>query len=331
MASTLSTQHRTVLVASPRSFCAGVERAIRTVEQLLDTYAGTARTVYVRKEIVHNSHVVADLRRRGAIFVDELTDIPPGDRDAVVVFSAHGVSPAVREEARRRGLQVIDATCPLVAKVHAEARRYTARGDTIVLIGHAGHEEVEGTLGEAAGPGQAVLIESAADVATLDLPDPGRIAFLTQTTLAVDETADVIAALKARFPHAHGPGAEDICYATTNRQLAISAVARRADVILVLGSANSSNSARMVEIACRAGTPAHLIDDASQIDPAWLRGARVIGLSAGASAPQHLVNEVIAQLGKYGPVRVEELTTAVETQRFAPPAQARTPEEGDTA
>jgi 4-hydroxy-3-methylbut-2-enyl diphosphate reductase len=299
------------------------------VEQVLDAYAGTGRTVYVRKQIVHNSHVVAGLRERGAVFVDELEDIPAGDRDAVVVYSAHGVSPAVRQEALRRGLEAVDATCPLVAKVHAEARRHAARGDTIVLIGHAGHEEVEGTLGEA--PGQAVLVESAADVAALDPPDRARVAFLTQTTLAVDETDELIGALKARFPGARGPGADDICYATTNRQAAISEVARQADVVLVVGSANSSNSVRMAEVARRAGVPAYLVDDASQVEPDWLRDARVIGLSAGASAPQHLVDAVIAEIARHEPVQVTELATAVETQRFAPPGAWAAGYEGGAA
>ncbi|MBY8852037.1 4-hydroxy-3-methylbut-2-enyl diphosphate reductase, partial [Saccharothrix sp. MB29] len=232
-----------VLLASPRSFCAGVERAIDIVDRLLDQRGGP---VHVRKQIVHNTHVVAELEARGAVFVDELDAVPDG---ATVVFSAHGVSPAVREEAERRGLDVVDATCPLVTKVHAEARRYAARGDTVVLIGHAGHEVVEGTLGEA--PDRVVLVETAADVAALEVPDPARVSYLTQTTLAVDETAEVLDALRARFPALRGPSSADICYATTNRQDAVREVARDADLVLVVGSANSSNSVRLVELARR--------------------------------------------------------------------------------
>ncbi|MFJ1754842.1 4-hydroxy-3-methylbut-2-enyl diphosphate reductase [Kitasatospora sp. NPDC088134] len=309
--------HRTVLLASPRSFCAGVERAIDAVERLLDA-PGREAPVYVRKQIVHNTHVVAGLAARGAVFVEELDAVPPG---ATVVLSAHGVSPRVREQARQRHLTVVDATCPLVAKVHSEARRFAARGDTVVLIGHAGHEEVEGTLGEV--PESTVLVQNAAQAAGLTVPDPAKVSYLTQTTLALDETAAVIGALRERFPLLQGPPGDDICYATTNRQLAVEAVARRADLVLVVGSANSSNSVRMVEVVRRGGTEAHLIEDASAIVPAWLDRARVVGLSAGASAPPELVTEVIKALGAHGPVTVEELTTTVEDVTFQPPAPVR--------
>jgi 4-hydroxy-3-methylbut-2-enyl diphosphate reductase len=278
----------TVLLAAPRSFCAGVERAIAVVEQLLDQRGGP---IYVRKQIVHNLHVVTDLQARGAVFVDELDAVPDG---ATVVFSAHGVSPMVRTEAADRGLEVIDATCPLVTKVHVEARRFATRGDTVILIGHAGHEEVEGTLGEA--PGRTILVQSAGEVAELEVADPGRVSYLTQTTLAVDETAEVIEALRARFPALRGPGSNDICYATTNRQDALSAIAAESDLVLVVGSANSSNSVRLVEIARRHGTPSYLIDDAGDIRPEWLDGVGVVGLTAGASAPPRLVDAVITAL-----------------------------------
>ena len=305
---------RTVLLAAPRSFCAGVERAVDAVEDVLASRAGP---VHVRKQIVHNTHVVADLESRGAIFVDELDDVPDG---ATVVFSAHGVSPQVRDEAAGRGLDVVDATCPLVSKVHAEARRFAARGDTIVLIGHAGHEETVGTLGEA--PERTVLVECVADVETVQVPDPSRVSYLTQTTLAVDETAAIIAALRARFPAVRGPGGDDICYATTNRQDALVAIARDADVVFVVGSANSSNSVRLVELAGRHDTPAHLVEDARGIRPEWVDPARVIGLTAGASAPPGLVEDVISVLRGYGPLVVEERETARETVRFLPPVGA---------
>jgi 4-hydroxy-3-methylbut-2-enyl diphosphate reductase len=306
---------RTVLLASPRSLCAGVERAIEIVERALDLRGAP---VYVRKQIVHNAHVVADLESRGAVFVEELDEVPDG---AVVVFSAHGVSPLVRTDADRRALTVIDATCPLVTKVHAEARRAAVRGDTIVLIGHAGHEEVEGTLGQA--PGRTVLVEDADGIAALEIPGSARVSYLTQTTLALDETAATINALIDRFPDATGPGAEDICYATTNRQRAVAAVAAEADLVLVVGSANSSNSVRLVELARRLGTSAHLIEDASGIRPEWLERATVIGLSAGASAPPHLVAQVIEHLAALGPVRIDERQVTTETVRFALPWSLR--------
>ncbi|GAA3287604.1 4-hydroxy-3-methylbut-2-enyl diphosphate reductase [Dactylosporangium vinaceum] len=305
----------TVLLAAPRSFCAGVERAVEIVEKALEQ---RAHPVYVRKQIVHNSHVVAALEARGAVFVDELDEVPDG---ATVVFSAHGVSPAVRAEADRRGLAVVDATCPLVTKVHAEARRFAGRGDTVILVGHAGHEEVEGTLGEA--PRRTVLVADVAGVAALEVEDPERVSYLTQTTLAADEVAEVVAALRARFPRLRGPGSDDICYATTNRQEAVKAIARDADVVLVVGSANSSNSQRLVELARRLGTPAHLIDDVRGVRAEWLAGARVVGLSAGASAPPRLVDEVIEVLRARGPVTVQERAVAAEHLQFALPPAVR--------
>jgi 4-hydroxy-3-methylbut-2-enyl diphosphate reductase len=309
------TEHppRSVLLASPRSFCAGVERAIEIVERLLDQRGGP---IYVRKQIVHNVHVVRSLEARGAVFVEELSEVPIG---ATAVFSAHGVSPAVRAEARERSLDVLDATCPLVTKVHAEARRFAERGDTIVLIGHAGHEEVEGTLGEA--PEKMVLVETVADVEALEITGP--VSYLTQTTLAVDETAEVVEALERKFPQVRGPGSDDICYATTNRQVAIREVAAQSDLVLVVGSKNSSNSVRMVELAARGGTPAYLIDDASEIDPAWLSGVTSVGLSAGASAPPELVDEVVAALEALGSVSVSTHTTATETIAFTLPRAVR--------
>jgi len=306
---------RRVLLAGPRSFCAGVERAIEIVERVLDQRGAP---VYVRKQIVHNTHVVADLERRGAVFVDELSEVPDG---ACVVFSAHGVSPAVRDEAARRGLDAIDATCPLVAKVHAEARRFAADGYLVVLIGHAGHEEVEGTLGEA--PESTVLVESAADVARLRPADPGKVAYLMQTTLAVDEAVDVAAALTERFPQARVPGSDDICYATTNRQRAIRAVAGESDLVLVAGSANSSNSVRLVETAQRAGAAAHLIDGPSDIQLGWLAGVSTIGLTAGASAPPAVVEDIITALSGLGPVEVTERVITTENIRFGLPKEVR--------
>jgi 4-hydroxy-3-methylbut-2-en-1-yl diphosphate reductase len=306
---------RTVLLASPRSFCAGVERAIAVVEQLLDQRGGP---VYVRKQIVHNVHVVAELQARGAVFVEELDAVPQG---AMVVLSAHGVSPAVRAQAVDRGLEVVDATCPLVTKVHAQARRFAARGDTVVLIGHAGHEEVEGTLGEA--PTQTVLVQSASEVAHLQVVDPERVSYLTQTTLAVDEVAEIVEALRARFPALRGPASSDICYATTNRQDALTAIAAESDLVLVIGSANSSNSVRLVELAHRCGRPSYLIDDPADLRPEWLEGVGVVGLTAGASAPPRLVDAVIAALATLGPVTVVERETTRETVQFTLPATVR--------
>jgi 4-hydroxy-3-methylbut-2-en-1-yl diphosphate reductase len=306
---------RTILLASPRSFCAGVERAIEVVERALELRGGP---LYVRRQIVHNTHVVSDLEGRGAVFVDELDAVPDG---ATVVFSAHGVSPAVRDEAARRGLHVIDATCPLVTKVHSEGRRFAARGDTVILIGHGGHEEVEGTMGEA--PERMVLVETAADVDALEVPDPSRVSYLTQTTLAVDETAEVVEALHRRFPALRGPASDDICYATTNRQDALTAVTADAELVLVVGSANSSNSVRLVELAHRHDTPAHLIDGPGDIRPEWLAGVSVVGLTAGASAPPRLVDAVGDALGGLGAVTVTERETTRETVRFGLPPSIR--------
>ncbi|MBT2414324.1 4-hydroxy-3-methylbut-2-enyl diphosphate reductase [Streptomyces sp. ISL-12] len=305
---------RRVLLAGPRSFCAGVERAIEIVERALEQRGAP---VYVRKQIVHNVTVVDDLARRGAVFVEELDEVPD---EATVVFSAHGVSPAVRREADRRGLDVIDGTCPLVAKVHAEARRFAARGDTVVLVGHAGHEEVEGTLGEA--PESMVLVSTPDEVQDLP-PDVGQLSYLTQTTLAVDETAEVVGALKDRFPQLQEPPTDDICYATTNRQAALKAIVEESDLVLVVGSENSSNSVRLVELARREGTRAELIDRADDIRPQWLTDVRTVGLTAGASAPPALVTEVVDRLGTFGPVQVEEREIARETVSFDLPSPVR--------
>jgi 4-hydroxy-3-methylbut-2-en-1-yl diphosphate reductase len=299
-----------VLLASPRSFCAGVERAIQTVLDVLEHYGPP---VYVRKQIVHNTHVIKDLAGKGAIFVDELDEVPDG---AVVVFSAHGVSPAVSADADRRGLQVVDATCPLVSKVHAEARRFARRGDTILLIGHAGHEEIEGTYGEA--PENIRVVGTVEDAATVAVPDPGQVSYLTQTTLAVDEVHTIVDALRERFPKLQAPPDDDICYAATNRQDAVRAVARRAEVVFVIGSANSSNSLRLVEVAQREGARAWLLDDASQLRRQWLDGVTAVGLSAGTSAPPHLVEGFLEALRAFGPIQVEELVTAAESVYFAP-------------
>jgi 4-hydroxy-3-methylbut-2-en-1-yl diphosphate reductase len=306
---------RQVLLAGPRSFCAGVERAIEIVERILQQHGPP---VYVRKQIVHNSHVVAGLEERGAIFVDELSEVPDG---AQVVFSAHGVAPAVRAEAERRGLTTVDATCPLVAKVHAEARRFAADGYLVALIGHAGHEEVEGTLGEA--PESVALVETADDVSRLRPADPGKVAYLMQTTLAMDEAAGIADALRERFPAARAPGSDDICYATTNRQRAARAVAAESDLVLVAGSANSSNSVRLVETAQRAGPPAYLIDGPSDIELGWLAGVSTIGLTAGASAPPAVVQDIITALGGLGTVEVSERVVTTENIRFSLPKEVR--------
>jgi 4-hydroxy-3-methylbut-2-enyl diphosphate reductase len=306
---------RRILLAAPRSFCAGVERAIEIVELALEQRGAP---VYVRKQIVHNEHVVADLERRGAIFVDELDEVPHG---ATTVFSAHGVSPAVRSEAAERGLDVIDATCPLVSKVHAEARRFADAGNTVLLIGHAGHEEIEGTAGEA--PDATILVEDVHDAERVELPDETRVTYLTQTTLAVDETEEIVATLRERFPALRGPSSDDICYATTNRQVAVRSVARQSDVLLVVGSRTSSNSLRLVEVAEREGTPAYLVDDETEIDLAWIANAGTVGLSAGASAPEPLVRNVIESIEALGGATVEEQTTTTESLRFRLPKEVR--------
>jgi 4-hydroxy-3-methylbut-2-enyl diphosphate reductase len=306
---------REVVLASPRASCAGVERAIEIVERVLEDRGAP---IYVRKQIVHNVHVVRSLEARGAIFVDELDEVPHGQ---TVIFSAHGVSPAVREAARERELDVIDATCPLVSKVHAEARRFANAGFDIVLVGHEGHEEVEGTFGEA--PERIQIVANADEVAGVTVADPKRVAYLSQTTLAVDETDAVVAALLERFPEAVGPPSSDICYATQNRQDAVRALARDCDLILVVGSSNSSNSKRLVEVARRAGCNAQLIDDAAQIPPALLLGVHRVGLTAGASAPEALVEQVLAALGGLGEVSVSERNVATETMQFKLPPEVR--------
>lgn len=300
---------RKVLLAAPRGYCAGVERAVEAVERALATYGPP---VYVRKQIVHNLHVVRDLEAKGAVFVEEETEVPEG---AVVVLSAHGVAPEVYENARARGLTVLDATCPLVTKVHLEARRFAREGRTIVLIGHAGHEEVVGTTGQA--PERTVLVQDVEEARRLRVDDPANLAYLTQTTLSVDETNEIIAVLRERFPAIVGPPREDICYATQNRQDAVKAIARRADVVLVIGSVNSSNSNRLAEVAREAGTPAYLVDDETEVDPAWLEGAEVVGLTSGASAPEWLVERMLAYLAGLGATEVEEVTLATERLRFS--------------
>jgi 4-hydroxy-3-methylbut-2-enyl diphosphate reductase len=302
---------RTAVLAAPRSFCAGVDRAIDIVEAALQRHP---HPVYVRRQIVHNAHVVHDLERRGAVFVEELEDVPDG---TTVVFSAHGVAPAVRDEAARRGLNVIDATCPLVAKVHTEARRFAARGDTVLLIGHDGHDETEGTLGEV--PGKITLVQSPEDAERVRVPDADKVSFLMQTTLAVDDAADTVAVLRRRFPLIESPPTDDICYATTNRQQAVKQIAAECDMVIVLGSRNSSNSLRLVEVAERAGAVAKLVDDATEILPEWLIGARRVGITAGASAPPHLVDEVIATMRAFGPVEVLERVHTTEDITFTLP------------
>ena len=306
-----------LLLAAPRGYCAGVDRAVQSVEQALELHGAP---VYVRKEIVHNKHVVQQLAERGAIFVEELDDtIPEG---AVTVFSAHGVSPAVHADAAQRGLTTIDATCPLVTKVHKEAIKFAADGYTIVLIGHAGHEEVEGTMGEVPA-GRIVLVETEADVDALEIEDPERIAFLTQTTLSVDETRAVIARLRERFPAITGPRTDDICYATTNRQAAVKQMAGECDLVLVIGSRNSSNSNRLVDVARAAGAASHLIDNETQVRDEWLDGARVVGITSGASAPEELVQRLIGFFRARGTERVEEFEVLREDVRFMLPKVIR--------
>ncbi len=305
-----------VLLAAPRSFCAGVERAIEIVERALERFGSP---VYVRRQIVHNTHVVHDLEQRGAIFVEELDEVPSG---AVVVLAAHGVSPAVRDEATRRDdLSVIDATCPLVSKVHHEARRYAAQDFRIVLIGHEGHEEIAGTLGEA--PDRISLVERPEDVGRLDIGQDEQVAYLTQTTLATDETAEIVAALRDRFPQLRGPSSDDICYATQNRQDAVRGLAAQCDLLLVVGSTNSSNTARLVEVARRQGCRAELIEDETQLRLGWFEGVTTVGLTAGASAPEFLVQRVVDSLGHLGPVDVSERRTVQEDAHFSLPQQVR--------
>jgi 4-hydroxy-3-methylbut-2-enyl diphosphate reductase len=302
-------------LASPRGFCAGVERAVETVERTLDLYGAP---VYVRKQIVHNAHVVRELEERGAVFVDSVADVPRG---ATLVFSAHGVSPAVRDAADARGLTTLDATCPLVTKVHTQARRFADRGYTIVLVGHAGHEEVEGTTGEA--PDAIVLVESVADAEAIDLPGDAPLAYVTQTTLSVDETREIIAVLRRRFPAIEGPATEDICYATSNRQWAVKELLGEVDLLLVIGSRNSSNSQRLVEVARAAGVPAHLIDDESEIDERWLDEAQVVGVTSGASAPESLVRNVCSWFRQRGVDDISEYRSVHEDVVFRIPVELR--------
>ena len=310
-----------ILLAQPRGFCAGVERAIEIVERALQIHGAP---VYVRHEVVHNRHVVDDLRNRGAIFVDELAEVPD---DAIVIFSAHGVSRAVQDEADGRGLKVFDATCPLVTKVHVEVTAFSRAGRECVLIGHAGHPEVEGTMGryDTSHGGAIYLVEDEAQVATLAVRDPSALAYVTQTTLSVDDTAKVIDALRARFIDIQGPRKDDICYATQNRQDAVKSLAEAVDLVLVVGSANSSNSNRLRELAERCGASAYLIDDASMIDPTWLDDARAVGVTAGASAPELLVEEVIDTLRQRGIATVRDLEGREENVTFSLPKALRIP------
>jgi 4-hydroxy-3-methylbut-2-en-1-yl diphosphate reductase len=310
----------TLLLAAPRGYCAGVDRAVQTVERALELYGAP---VYVRKEIVHNKHVVEQLRDRGAVFVEAETEVPEG---ATVVFSAHGVAPSVHANARTRRLQTIDATCPLVTKVHREALKFAADGYTIVLIGHAGHEEVEGTMGEA--PDHIVLIEDEAGVDTLEVRDPDKVAYISQTTLSVDETRAIINRLRERFPAIVGPRTDDICYATTNRQAAVKQLAQQSDLVLVIGSGNSSNSNRLVEVAREHGADSHLIDNESQVREEWLEGKRVVGITSGASAPEELVQRLVELFRQRGTEDVRELEVVQEDVRFMLPKvvrQARPP------
>ncbi|HEX8649041.1 MAG TPA: 4-hydroxy-3-methylbut-2-enyl diphosphate reductase [Thermoleophilaceae bacterium] len=304
-----------LLLAAPRGYCAGVDRAVQTVERALELYGPP---VYVRKEIVHNKHVVEQLAARGAVFVDEETDVPEGE---TVVFSAHGVAPSVHANAGVRGLRTIDATCPLVTKVHVEAKKFAADGYTIVLIGHAGHEEVEGTMGEA--PDHIVLVESEEDVDRLEVDDPERVAYISQTTLSVDETTAIIARLRERFPGITGPRTDDICYATTNRQAAVRQMAGACDLVLVIGSANSSNSNRLVEVARALGTDSYLIDNENQVREEWLEGKRTVGISSGASAPEELVQRLVDFFRERGTEDVSEFQVVQEDVRFMLPKEIR--------
>jgi 4-hydroxy-3-methylbut-2-en-1-yl diphosphate reductase len=306
-------EEKKIYLLRPRGFCAGVVRAIDVVKIALDLYGPP---VYVRKEIVHNKHVVDELRTAGAIFVEELQEVPAGGR---AIFSAHGVSPQVRREAKLRQLQVIDATCPLVTKVHLEAVKFARDGYTIVLIGHKDHDEVIGTLGEA--PGQTFLVSTVADVDALQVPDPGRVCYLTQTTLSLDETHDIVLRLKERFPLIQGPPAQDICYATENRQMAVKGVASFCDLLLVVGSQNSSNSKRLVEVGENSGVRSYLVNDWGDVNPGWLDEIRNVAVTAGASAPEHLVDQLIASLREHGFHQLEEVELVEEDVRFSLPGE----------
>jgi 4-hydroxy-3-methylbut-2-enyl diphosphate reductase len=305
----------TLLLAAPRGYCAGVDRAVQTVERALELYGAP---VYVRKEIVHNKHVVEQLRERGAVFVESETEVPEG---ATTVFSAHGVAPSVHANAEQRGLHTIDATCPLVTKVHVEAKKFASEGYTIVLVGHAGHEEVEGTMGEA--PENIVLIENEQDVDELQVADPDKVAYISQTTLSVDETQAIIERLRQRFPAIVGPRTDDICYATTNRQAAVKQLARECDLVLVIGSRNSSNSNRLVEVAREHGADSYLIDNESEVREEWLTGMRVVGITSGASAPEELVQRLIEFFRARGTTDVRELEVVQEDVRFMLPKAIR--------
>ena len=313
----MSSSLRRVLLAKPRGYCAGVDRAVQAVEMALDRFGPP---VYVRRQIVHNTHVVSTLERRGAIFVAEVDEVPPG---AVVVFSAHGIAPEVRLDAERRGLRAIDATCPLVTKVHNEARRFAAKDYDILLVGHAGHEEVVGTAGEA--PSRVRLVDGAEGAAEVEVRDPSKVVWLSQTTLSVDETVETVNALRERFPASLDPPSDDICYATQNRQAAVKVIADQSDLVIVVGSPNSSNSVRLVEVAKDYGArAAYLVDDAGEVDARWLDGVTTVGVTSGASVPEELVAAVLAKLASHGFGAVEEVEAVEEHMTFALPRELRT-------
>jgi 4-hydroxy-3-methylbut-2-enyl diphosphate reductase len=312
----MSETHRRVLLAKPRGYCAGVDRAVQAVEMALDRFGAP---VYVRKQIVHNTHVVSELEKRGAVFVEETDEVPAG---SVIVFSAHGIAPEVRDAAGQRGLRAIDATCPLVTKVHNEAKRFAASDYDILLIGHEGHEEVVGTMGEA--PARVRLVDGPAGAADVQVRDPAKVVWLSQTTLSVDETVQTVSALRERFPLLIDPPSDDICYATQNRQAAVKVIARDADVVIVVGSRNSSNSVRLVEVAKDAGAgAAYLVDDASELDDNWLDGASTVGVTSGASVPELLVTGVLAKLADLGFTDVDEVESVTERMSFQLPRELR--------
>jgi 4-hydroxy-3-methylbut-2-enyl diphosphate reductase len=320
----MPSSQRRVLLAKPRGYCAGVDRAVQAVETALDRYGPP---VYVRRQIVHNTHVVGSLEKRGAIFVTEVDEVPPG---AVVVFSAHGIAPEVRIDAERRGLRAIDATCPLVTKVHNEARRFAAKDYDILLVGHEGHEEVVGTAGEA--PSRVRLVDGTNGAADIEVRDPSRVVWLSQTTLSVDETLETVNALRERFPALLDPPSDDICYATQNRQAAVKVIATQAELVIVVGSPNSSNSVRLVEVAKDYGAPAaHLVDDAGEVEASWLDGVTTVGVTSGASVPEELVTAVLAKLAGFGFDAVEEVEAVQEHMTFALPRELRTSGSGRPA